>query len=152
VSTAAQVKRLLLAAQRARASAYAPYSRFRVGASVLTKDGDIFAGCNVENATFGATLCAERSALAAMIAAGHRTPVACAVVTGARPPAAPCGICRQVLSEFAPRDLVVILASEDESGHLTGRKTLKFATLFPQAFRLGVTGGARPLGSGRGPR
>src|SRR5579872_5964642 len=112
--TSAQMKGLLGAAQGARGEAYAPYSRFRVGAAILTQSGRVFAGCNVENASFGATLCAERAAVAAMIAAGERTAVGCAVVTGAPRPAAPCGICRQVLAEFAS-DLVICLASEDES-------------------------------------
>jgi len=151
VIAAAQVKRLLVAAQRARARAYAPYSQFRVGASVLTEGGRVFTGCNVENATFGATLCAERSAVAAMVTAGFRAPLACAVVTGAAPPAAPCGICRQVLAEFAP-DLVVILASEDERGRITAKKTMRLSALFPAAFRLDGVGGQRPLRSGRGPR
>lgn len=148
---AAQVKRLLAAAQLARAKAYAPYSQFRVGASLLTQGGRVFTGCNVENATYGATLCAERSAVAAMVTAGQRAPLACAVVTGASPPAAPCGICRQVLAEFAP-DLFVILASEDERGRLTAKQTLRLSALFPAAFRLDSVGGERPLSSGRGPR
>jgi cytidine deaminase len=151
VIAAAQVKRLVVAAQRARARAYAPYSQFCVGASLLTQGGRVFTGCNVENATYGATLCAERSAVAAMVTAGHRAPLACAVVTGAAPPAAPCGICRQVLAEFAP-DLLVILASEDERGRLTAKKTLRLSALFPAAFRLDGVGGERPLSSGRGPR
>jgi cytidine deaminase len=151
VISAAQMKRLLLAARRARTMAYAPYSAFAVGASVLTQSGRVFSGCNVENATFGATLCAERSAVAAMVTAGHQAPVACAVVSGAPQPVAPCGICRQVLVEFAP-DLVLLLASVDAQGRVTAKKTLSLATLFPQAFQLNPTGGGRPRTSGRGPR
>lgn len=148
-----QEKRLIVAAQRARTKAYAPYSQFRVGAAILTEGGLVFTGCNVENATYGATLCAERSAVAAMVTAGQRAPVACAVVTGASPPAAPCGICRQVLFEFAP-NLVVILAAVDERGRVTARHTNRttLSALFPQGFSLAAGGGDRPQTSGRSPR
>jgi cytidine deaminase len=134
------MKELLSSAQSAREKAYAPYSRFRVGAAVMTRSGRTFSGCNVENASFGATLCAERAAVAAMIAQGERSPVACVVVSGAPRPAAPCGICRQVLAEFA-NDMLLWLASVDESGRVTARKTLRLAALFPQAFRLRPTRG-----------
>lgn len=147
----AQTKRLIVAAQRARAGAYAPYSGFSVGASLLTKSGRVFAGCNVENATFGATLCAERSAVAAMVTAGHKAPVAVAVVSSAPRPIAPCGICRQVLVEFAP-DMDLILASVDERGRVTSQDTVRLAALLPRAFRLVHGGGTRPRTSGRGPR
>ena len=126
---------LVEAAQAARANAYAPYSRYRVGAALLTKSGRIYAGCNVENATYGATSCAERSAVAAMVVAGDRAPIACAVVTAGPAPGAPCGICRQVLAEFA-RDLRLVLVAEDDGGRITARKTARLAALLPQAFRL----------------
>jgi cytidine deaminase len=135
MTSAAQMKRLVRSAQSARANAHAPYSHFRVGAAILTRSGRTFTGCNVENASFGATLCAERAAVAAMVSEGERSPVACAVVTGAERPAAPCGICRQVLAEFAS-DLVLWLASEDPAGRVTSQETVKLAALFPQAFRL----------------
>jgi cytidine deaminase len=151
VISAAQMNRLLLAARRARRTAYAPYSAFSVGASVLTQSGRVFTGCNVENATYGATLCAERSAVAAMVSGGHQVPVACAVVSGAPEPVSPCGICRQVLAEFAP-DLVLLLASVDPRGQVTAKKIVNLAALFPDAFRLKQTGGNRPRTSGRGPR
>jgi cytidine deaminase len=143
--------RLVRAAQRARGNAYAPYSRFRVGASLLTDSGRVFVGCNVENATFGATICAERSAVVSMVAAGHRSPVACAVVTGAESPASPCGICRQVLSEFAP-NLLLVMVSEDERGRVVAKRRAKLGALFPDAFRLEVSGGVGPRTPGRGPR
>jgi cytidine deaminase len=132
---ALDLARLVEAARAARKNAHAPYSRYRVGAAVLTRDGRVFAGCNVENATYGATLCAERSAVAAMVTAGGAAPVACAVVTAGPSPGAPCGICRQVLAEFA-RDLKVVLVAEDARGRVVARRSTRLARLLPQAFRL----------------
>jgi cytidine deaminase len=126
---------VLDAARAARANAYAPYSRYRVGAALLTRRGGIYAGCNVENATYGATSCAERSAVAAMVAAGDKAPMACVVVTAGPSPGAPCGICRQVLAEFA-RDMRLLLVAEDDRGHVTARKSARLAALLPHAFRL----------------
>jgi cytidine deaminase len=126
---------LVSAAQRARRHAYAPYSRYRVGAALVTRAGRVYTGCNVENATFGATLCAERSAVAAMVAAGDREPVACAVVTAGPKPGTPCGICRQVLAEFA-HDMRLIMASEDARGRITHRTAARLTELLPRAFRL----------------
>tara|TARA_R110002167_G_C12342813_1_gene621368 strand:- start:100 stop:501 length:402 start_codon:yes stop_codon:yes gene_type:complete len=95
------------AARAAAAHAYAPYSKFPVGAAVLTADGSTFVGCNVENASFGLTNCAERTAVFSAIAAGHRHITCVAVYTPTDNPTAPCGACRQVLREFGP-DLKVI--------------------------------------------
>ena len=131
----ADMLRATEAAREARAQAYAPYSRYRVGASVLTRSGRVYAGCNVENATFGATLCAERSAIAAMVAAGDRDPVACVVVTAGPRPGSPCGICRQVLAEFA-RDLTISLIAEDSRRRVVSRRTVRLSKLLPLAFRL----------------
>ncbi|MBN9120791.1 MAG: cytidine deaminase [Planctomycetes bacterium] len=97
-------------AERARAvgrNAYIPYSRFRVGAVVLTDDGQMFDGCNVENASYGLTICAERNAIFHMVARGKRKITAVVVCTPTPTPAAPCGACRQVINEFGPDALVV---------------------------------------------
>lgn len=105
---------LLAAAREAQAAAYCPYSNFPVGAAVLTADGGLYKGCNVENASYGLTICAERNAIAAAIAAGHMDFVAIAVVTNAAEPARPCGACRQVIAEFSRREKpVVVLTAND---------------------------------------
>ena len=129
--TAAVLARLVTAARGARERAYAPYSKYRVGAAILTKSGAMFTGTNVENASYGATICAERSAIAQMVAAGERDPVACAVATGGARAGSPCGICRQVLREFA-RDMTIVLVAEHE-GRLSRRETT-LAKLLPDAF------------------
>ena len=125
--------KLIAEARRARANAYAPYSNYRVGAALLTAKGAIYTGCNVENASYGACICAERSAIAQMVTAGDGKPVACAVVTGGKAPGSPCGICRQVLVEFA-RDMPVVLVCETEVGDV--RRDTSLAELLPDAFEL----------------
>lgn len=129
---ASLLDQLVQEATAVRERAYAPYSDYRVGAAIATKQGSIFVGCNVENSTFGATICAERGAIMQMVAFGETEPIACAVVT--KDGGSPCGICRQVLAEFAPDMPIVMvgLASpEGESG-----KVVQLKDLLPLAFRL----------------
>lgn len=99
--------KLIEAATRARSRAHAPYSKFSVGAALLTKSGTIFTGCNVENVSLGLTICAERSAVAAAVAGGDKELAAIAIVTDFPEPVFPCGACRQVLAEFNPELEVV---------------------------------------------
>lgn len=106
-------------AERARRHSYSPYSRFAVGAALLTRDGRIVHGCNVENASFGLSICAERNAVFKAIGEGERDFVAVAVTAGPRQNASPCGACRQVLHEFAPRMWVYW---RDGSGRLVRRR------------------------------
>ena len=94
-------KALVELAKKARANAYAPYSGFSVGAAVLAADGRVFSGCNIENASYGLTNCAERTAIFSAVAAGARELVALAVVADGELPCSPCGACRQVIAEFA---------------------------------------------------
>ncbi len=117
-------------ARRAMAMAYAPYSEFRVGAAVQTDEGEVYAGCNVENASFSVTMCAERVAIGAAVTAGGRTLTRVYVCSTSVDPVPPCGVCRQALAEFGP-DLEVI--SEGSGGKLE-RWTLR--QLLPAQFRL----------------
>lgn len=129
---AARLDELVQRAKRVRKNAYAPYSRYKVGAALRTKSGKIFEGCNVENASFGGTICAERGAIMQMIAAGEDAPVALAVVTQGKEPASPCGICRQVLAEFTadmPIALVGLGAKDGEVGTV-----VRLADLLPMRF------------------
>ncbi|CAN5520823.1 cytidine deaminase [soil metagenome] len=125
--------KLVAEARRARKNAYAPYSNYRVGAALATESGKIFAGCNVENASYGATICAERNAILHMIAAGESKPKAIVIVTGGDKPAPPCGMCRQVLVEFV-RDMPVVLIGESDAGDV--RRDLELGTLMPEVFEL----------------
>ena len=111
-------RELIRAAFAVRENAYAPYSRFRVGAALLTRSGRVFVGCNIENAAFSPTICAERAALAQAVSAGERAFAAIAIVGGrdgaGNPlPTSPCGVCRQARFEFAGPELRVILAASE---------------------------------------
>ena len=118
---------LVEAARAVQQEAYAPYSRFRVGCAIEAEDGRVFIGCNVENASYGLTICAERAAVCAAVAAGARRLRRAVVATDADPPAAPCGACRQVLSEFG-HDLIVTGVGSSDTVHWT------MAELLPSAF------------------
>ena len=118
------------AAEGARANAHAPYSGFAVGAALLAADGSVYVGCNVENASYGATLCAERAALAAAVAAGARTLEALAIVSGSPSPIPPCGICRQCLAELAPSLAIRSHAGDEEAQY-------SLAELLPDPFGAG---------------
>ncbi|MEZ4367956.1 MAG: cytidine deaminase [Kofleriaceae bacterium] len=122
--------RLEAAARAAQRRAYAPYSGFPVGAAV-SAGGRIFAGANVENASYGLTVCAERNAIAAAVNAGHRTIDAVAVITTASPPASPCGMCRQVMREFAPDPAAVPVVAFNGDG---ARRVFTVAELLPGSF------------------
>jgi len=102
MGTGVSAARLMAEAERARATAYSPYSKFAVGAALLTRGGRIVHGCNVENASFGLSICAERNAVWKAVSEGERDFVAVAVTAGPGSGASPCGACRQVLHEFAP--------------------------------------------------
>lgn len=118
---------LVARAREVQAHAHAPYSRFHVGAALEAEDGRVFVGCNVESASYGLTICAERMALGAGIAAGARRFTRVVVVTDVDPPAAPCGACRQLLAEFG-MDLEVIAAGRSQERRWT------LGALLPDAF------------------
>ena len=122
---------LIAAARKARANAYAPYSVYSVGAAVQSSAGAVYAGCNVENGVYGLAICAERSALCQMVAAGEQTVVAVCIIT--EDGATPCGACRQFIAEFADEELGVKVVCCDESGNT---KTYTLAELLPNAFKL----------------
>jgi cytidine deaminase len=124
------LQELVRAAQDARKAAYAPYSRFRVGAAVRTQSGAIYIGCNVENASFGLAVCAERVAVFNAVANGDRHIVELAVAAEADPPARPCGACRQVLCEFSPTAKIIMVGG---AGSIV---TSDIGMLFPEPFQL----------------
>ncbi|MGV8983204.1 cytidine deaminase [Clostridium sp.] len=108
-------KKLAKSAIDARENAYVPYSKFKVGAAVVTVDGSIYTGCNIENASYGATNCAERTAIFNAVSEGHRKIKAIAIVGDMTTNTYPCGICRQVIAEFATEDIQIILVKNEDS-------------------------------------
>ena len=123
------IKKAVAAMQRA----YAPYSRFCVGAALLTRDGRVFQGGNVENASSGLTLCAERTAMGAAVTAGHRHFTALAVVSSGQTAPTPCGACLQVLAEFCRPDFAILTATARNSSAMA---VYSLKDLLPRAFRL----------------
>lgn len=121
-------EKLIKVAEKARKRAYAPYSKFKVGAAILSSDGKIFTGCNIENASFGLTVCAERVAILKAISEGSSKFEAIAIVGDTNRPCSPCGACRQVISEFG-KDIKIIMYN------LKGDiKIKKIDELLPEAF------------------
>lgn len=126
-------KRLVRAAVRAARSSYSPYSRFPVGAALLADSGKVFTGCNVENASYGLTICAERVAILKAVSAGCRSFKALAVAGGKGRAARPCGACLQVLSEFCGPDVPLCLVSLDQPDDI---ERFMLGELLPQTFVL----------------
>lgn len=122
-------RELVILAKEAMENAYAPYSHFKVGAALLAKDGRVFQGCNIENASYGATNCAERTAIFKAVSEGVREFEAIAIVASSEDYASPCGICRQVLFEFLPEGKVIL--DSDEKGMVT----FTVRELLPLGFR-----------------
>lgn len=118
---------LVKLAREAQSKAYAPYSKFKVGAALLSKSGKVYTGCNVENASYGLTCCAERNAVFEAVGRGERDFLTVAIVSDSPEPTAPCGACRQVLHEFAP-EMEVIMAGKK------GFKKTSLKKLLPMAF------------------
>lgn len=129
---------MLGVARGMRGRAYSPYSQYQVGAAVLGVDGEVYGGCNVENVSFGLTVCAERVAVGSMVASGCRGVLAVLVLT--RDGGSPCGMCRQTLAEFVTEPLEVVVWKVSESGRVERRS---LAELLPEHFRsdLGSDGG-----------
>ncbi len=128
-------QRLVESARLASERAYCRYSRYAVGAAIESESGRIYTGCNVENASYGATMCAERSAIFALVGAGERKILSVCVYAPGEPMAMPCGMCRQVISEFC-RDARVLVAGP------RGVLRRSFAALLPEAFELDPSGDA----------
>ncbi len=125
------IENLINAADQARQKAYAPYSRFHVGAAVLCEDGTVFTGCNIENASYPVSNCAERTALFKAVSEGYREFKAIAVISDAEGFTSPCGVCRQALSEFCEPELMIYMCGRDRKCRQT-----TLGELLPFAFSL----------------
>lgn len=123
------LKKLRQMAMEVAQKAYSPYSKLNIGCSILTTEGQIFAGCNVENSSYGATICAERNAISTAVSQGHTS--FSAVYVYSPEGLLPCGICRQFLHEFTSPDLTIIIG--DEQGN---EKKLSMSDIFPRPFDL----------------
>jgi len=128
--TQAEIDFLLDKAQEARDRAYSPYSHYSVGAALLTADGQVYQGCNIENAGFTPTVCAERTAFFKAVYDGHRAFRAVAVIATGEEMGFPCGVCRQVMAEFCDKDFLIITANRDR----TKVDVSPFETLLPHSF------------------
>lgn len=124
---------LIAAAKAARLAAYAPYSKFQVGAALEAEDGTIFTGCNVENLSFGLTICAERVAISSAIAAGHKVFRRLVVCADSKDPVTPCGVCRQVMAEFCEELEVLSL-------NLTGQEYRNTLSVLLPRSKAGILG------------
>ena len=133
------IEELFAAAAQARARAYAPYSRFAVGAAIRGADGGLYLGCNVENAAYPSGTCAEQSAIGAMVAAGERRIAEIAVIGPGAQPVTPCGACRQRIREFADRATRIHAGAADGA-----RAAFTLAELLPESFGPDFLPGAAP--------
>lgn len=121
---------LLKLAKMSMENSYSPYSNFKVGAAIRCKDGSIFTGCNIENASYGATICAERTAIASAVASGHREFLEIAIVCSDKVMPYPCGICAQVMSEFSKDILIHVCNNANKI------ETLTLEELLPKGFKM----------------
>lgn len=127
-------ERLIAAAFEARERAYSPYSKFRVGAALLSTKGDIIKGANIENASYGGTICAERTALVKAVSEGVKSFTAIAVVTDVKQPISPCGICRQFIREFCSLKTPILLVPSDYQETQSGILERTLGELLPDSF------------------
>ena len=125
-----EIQRLIRIAEEQMSHAYAPYSHFQVGAALLTVGGKVYAGCNIENASYGATNCAERTAVFKAVSEGYTQIERIAIVSSSHQKTPPCGICRQVLAEFMTENGQILLADKD------GIETYTIKDLLPESFKL----------------
>lgn len=129
VKVSAKVRRAHLVASSTKRNSYSPYSKFQVGAAVVSKKGKVFGGCNVENASYGGTICAERTAILKAVSEGHRSFTDIMIVTDAKTPTPPCGMCLQVMAEFCAPETKVWIGNTKKIS-----KVLSLSDLLPNPF------------------